>query len=397
MKTNIKGASSKDMKNSNRLLVLKLLSINGAIKRSEIMKHTSLSKMTATNIAEDLMNKKLITEEELDISLKGAGRKPAILKLSDNSPCVGGIYVGRKSCSVLITDLSAKIIAQKRQDYPSEMNKEELVSFISEMFLSIKNNFKREILAVGISAPGPLDRNKGVVLSPANFFGIENLPIKKIMEEKLSLPCILAHDTSCAAEGELLYGVGKKLENFLLVHLHNGIGGGIIVGGKIFDGAMGLGGEIGHISIDHQGEECSCGGRGCLEKYANEKNLTLDYNSKAEEKLETISLKEVIAKASKGDEAANFALNRFCSYLSSALISALNFIDTHHVVLSYHGENGYIEKILEEKINKSMFASGYRKIKVMSSAFNGDAPIIGAAAAASEAIFNGEIKITEEW
>lgn len=397
MKRIKKGESSKDMKNLNRLLVLKLLCTEGKIKRSEIMTKTSLSKMTATNIAEDLMGACLIKETAVEEGAKGAGRRPTALTLSEKSPIVGGIYVGRKSCSVLFCDLCANKISEERREYKEINSAEDLILFITELFSCVKSKIDREILCVGISAPGPLDRNKGIILSPSNFFGINNLNIKEILENKLKLPCVLAHDTACAAQGELLYGKGKGMDSFLLVHLHNGIGSGIIVKGQLFDGAMGLGGELGHISIDHKGEKCSCGGRGCLENYANEMNLTADYNSISEEKLDNTSLKEIIKKVNEGDKAALFALDNFLNYLSAALVSALNFIDTHHIVLSYHGENGLIERMLEEKINSSLFAGKYRKIKVISSAFKGDAPIIGAAAAAAEEVFTGNIKITEEW
>jgi len=117
MQAKIKGESSKDMKNINRLIVLKLISTLGEIKRSEIIEYTNLSKMTATNIAEDLMVRGIITEAENKISLSGAGRRPSLLRLSENSPLVGGIYIGRKSCSVLFSDLSAKVICENKKEY----------------------------------------------------------------------------------------------------------------------------------------------------------------------------------------------------------------------------------------------------------------------------------------
>ena len=397
MRNDIKGGSAKDMKNSNRLIVLKLVSLKGAIKRSEIMQYTNLSKMTATNIAEDLTEKGFLTEDTEKENLLGAGRRPGVLKLSDNSPAIAGVYIGRKSCSVVISDLSAKVIFTEKKEYEMVCGAESLISFISGMLENALSKTERKILSVGLSAPGPVDALNGVILSPSNFFSIKNLPIKRILEEKFKLPFTLFHDTACAAQGEFLYGNGKNEENFLLVHLHNGIGAGIIANGKIFDGAMGLGGELGHISIDYNGEICDCGRRGCLEKYANEQNLLKDYNSKSSEKLNEASLKEITKMAFDGDAAALFALDKFCNYLSAALISALNFIDTHKVILSYHGTGGVLERMLEEKINSGIFASGYRKISVISSKFNGDATIIGAVAAAAEEIFSGKVKITEEW
>ena len=397
MQAKIKGESSKDMKNINRLIVLKLISTLGEIKRSEIMQYTNLSKMTATNIAEDLMAKGIITEYENKINLSGAGRRPSLLRLSENSPLVGGIYIGRKSCSVLLSDLSAKVIKEKRKEYENVSDGESLIDFVSDLYGETLKGTRRKVLCTGLSVPGPVDSLRGIILAPTKFFGIRDLPIKDILEEKFDSPFTLAHDTACAAEGEHLYGAGKNIDNFLLVHLHNGIGAGIIVDGKVFDGAMGIGGELGHISIDLNGEKCECGARGCLEKYANEQNLLKDYNSISENKLKSVSLKEITEKASEGDKAAICAAEKFTSYLSAALVSALNFIDTHKVVLSYHGKTGVLEKMLESKINSMIFASRYRKIEVIPSAFKGDATVIGAAAAAAEVLFSGKVKITNEW
>ncbi|MBE6732285.1 MAG: ROK family protein [Ruminococcaceae bacterium] len=397
MQAKIKGESSKDMKNINRLIVLKLISTLGEIKRSEIIEYTNLSKMTATNIAEDLMVRGIITEAENKISLSGAGRRPSLLRLSENSPLVGGIYIGRKSCSVLFSDLSAKVICENKKEYEKVYDAESLIDFVSDLYSETLKGTKRKVLCTGLSVPGPVDSLKGIILAPTNFFGIKDLPIKDILEEKFNSPVTLAHDTACAAEGEHLYGAGKNMDNFLLVHLHHGIGAGIIANGKVFDGAMGIGGELGHISIDLNGEKCECGARGCLEKYANEQNLLKDYNSISKTQARSISLKEVTEKAAKGDKAAIYAAEKFTSYLSAALVSALNFIDTHKVILSYHGVNGILEKMLEKEINSSIFASRYRKIEVIPSAFKGDATIIGAVAAAAEEIFSGKVKITEEW
>lgn len=406
MKKTIRGESAKDMKHSNRLLVLKLLCTKGAMVRSTITKETGLSKMTTTNIITDLIQAGLVCEEPLacdsssavispgsdaDSSSRGAGRKPTIVRLSDTSPCVGGIYIGRRSCSVLITDLSAKVLWESHKEYAPTLTKETLVPFISQLFLDISKACPRQILRVGITAPGPLDSRSGRILTSMDFFGMEDFPICQYFEEALGLPCTLVHDTSAAALAELLYGAGKEKTDFISVHLQHGIGAGLIIHGKLFDGALGLGGELGHTSISYQGKRCSCGNRGCLELYANEETLTADYKRLAgtcNQETEIFTLQEMLQKAKQQDAAALGALAIFCDYLAAALINCLNLIDVHHIILSYYGKVHHIlEPLLQEKINASLMASSYRKITVQPSAFCGHSPEFGAVAAAAEQVF----------
>ncbi|MGB9665547.1 MAG: ROK family protein, partial [Ignavibacteria bacterium] len=126
---------------------------------------------------------------------------------------------------------------------------------------------KNEVKGIGIGFPGKVDSEKGVVISAPNFNNWKNVPVRKKLL-KFGYPVFIDNDANCAALGELIFGRGKNLENFIMVTLGTGVGGGIIINKKLFRGESGGAGEIGHITIDYSGPFCKCGKRGCVEAYA---------------------------------------------------------------------------------------------------------------------------------
>src|SRR6476660_251982 len=129
-----------------------------------------------------------------------------------------------------------------------------------------------EFLGVGIGAPGPLDREKGIVIVAPNL-GWRNFPLRDRIAEKLDLPATLDNDANCATVGEWWQGAAQGGRNVIGMTIGTGIGGGLILDGKLFHGASDVAGEIGHTTIDMHGRRCKCGNYGCLEAYASGPNI----------------------------------------------------------------------------------------------------------------------------
>jgi glucokinase len=126
--------------------------------------------------------------------------------------------------------------------------------------------------AVGIGMPGLVDTDGRISFSP-NLPGIESLPLKEILEEELDIPVFVDNDANMAALGEYRYGAGRGVKNLIMLTLGTGVGGGIIIDGKVYHG-RGYAGEVGHITIDPDGPLCQCGNYGCLESYIGADRLT---------------------------------------------------------------------------------------------------------------------------
>lgn len=120
---------------------------------------------------------------------------------------------------------------------------------------------------IGVVAPGPLEPKAGIVRFAPNLPGWENVPLKRLLEERLQIPVVLGNDGNCAALGESMFGAGRDVDNLIYLALGTGLGAGIIHHGQLIEGVAGLGGEVGHVPIDSNGSRCTCGAVGCMEAY----------------------------------------------------------------------------------------------------------------------------------
>ncbi len=251
---------------------------------------------------------------------------------------------------------------------------------------------KTEIEGIGIGFPGKVDSDKGVVISAPNFNNWKNVPVRNKLL-RFGYPVFIDNDANCAALGELFFGKGTKLENFIMVTLGTGVGGGIIINKKLFRGESGGAGEIGHITIDYSGPHCKCGKRGCIEAYAGNnyiKQRTIhklhEYPDSlilqlVEHNLDNIEPKIINEAARKGDELAIKILKETGYYLGIGLANIANALDIKHFIIG--GGISNAGPILLKSIEKSIKEHGIKDIvkdvKVLSAQLKNKAGILGAA------------------
>jgi glucokinase len=201
-----------------------------------------------------------------------------------------------------------------------------------------------EIIGVGVGAPGPLDTKSGIVLLTPNL-GWVNLPLRQIIHERLGLPAALDNDANCAVLGEWWMGAARGTKNAIGITIGTGIGGGIIVDGKLYHGASDCAGEIGHTTIDTEGRRCKCGNYGCLEAYASGPNIAL----RAVEELKAgavsrladyvggdlrqVTAQTVYQAAHDGDGLALEVVNDTAKFLGVGIANLLNVFNPEVVVV----------------------------------------------------------------
>ncbi|HWI65965.1 MAG TPA: ROK family protein [Symbiobacteriaceae bacterium] len=130
-----------------------------------------------------------------------------------------------------------------------------------------------QILAGGVGCGGPLDPHTGVIMEPPNLPGWIDVPLVARLQSALGIPVYLDNDANAAALGEHRFGAGRGVDNMVYLTISTGVGGGIIIGGRLYQGENGNAGEIGHMSVAYDGRPCNCGSRGCLEAYASGTNI----------------------------------------------------------------------------------------------------------------------------
>ncbi len=245
---------------------------------------------------------------------------------------------------------------------------------------------KEMVVGVGVGAPGPID-NQGVVHRAVNL-GWGVFSIKDTLEEILKVPVMAGNDANVAALGEMWKGGGQGSSDLIVVTLGTGVGGGIIVDGKILTGATGAGGEIGHIHVeDNESETCGCGNMGCLEQYASATGVTRLANRKLKESERDsalrggeVSAKTVFDAVKAGDSLAIEVAEEFGKYLGNCLAAIAGVVNPEAIVLgggvSKAGE--ILIKYIKPYYEKNVF-HGSRNVKFSLATLGNDAGIYGAA------------------
>lgn len=229
-------------------------------------------------------------------------------------------------------------IATKRTGYGKDVLKD-AADFIEK--IRIEKGFdKEQILGVGVGIPGPVT-DKGDVLELSNL-GLGGFNIEEDMSSMTGLKVKAANDATIAALGEQWKGIGKGFENMVLVTLGTGVGGGVILNGRIVAGSVGAGGEIGHIPVKYNEEGfCGCGKHGCLEQYASATGIVrlarqaLQRNPKGSllSDKDDISAKLVFDYAKQGDKLALEIVDEACRYLGIALAAVAQVVDPEAFVI----------------------------------------------------------------
>lgn len=222
-----------------------------------------------------------------------------------------------------------------------------------------------EVSSVGIGTPGAANRSTGTVLY-SNNLGFDNVPLGEMLKKKLNKDIYVENDANAAAFGEYLAGGGKGYENVVVVTLGTGVGGGIIIDGKIYTGFNFCGAELGHTVIEYNGRPCTCGRKGCFEAYssatalitATKKAMETDKNSKLWEiagSLENVDGKTAFDGMRAGDKTAQGVVKEYIDYLGCGLTNIVNVFQPQVLLIGggvcKEGDNLTVplKKIIEEE------------------------------------------------
>jgi glucokinase len=261
------------------------------------------------------------------------------------------------------------------------------------------HNLKPSDLAgIGIACAGGVDTERGVVVTPSpNLPDWYDVPLRERIEGRFGVPVKVLNDASAAALGEQRRGAGKGKQNLVLLTLGTGIGGGIIIEGKLYQGVSGAAGELGHMTIDESGPVCGCGNTGCLEILASGRAIAREAvkrikagekSSLTESKIENITAEKVAAAAKAGDSLAKEVISRAAHYLGVGLINIVNIFSPEMVVIG--GGMAEIGEILlgpaKELVKKRAFGISAGAVEIVTAELGNEAGVYGAAAYARENI-----------
>jgi len=248
-----------------------------------------------------------------------------------------------------------------------------------------------EVAAVGVGAPGVIFGDKGIVVKSPNFPDWNNLPLKAELETALTLPVFIENDANAAALGEQWRGAGRDIGSMILLTLGTGVGGGIVLDNKIWHGADGMAGEIGHMTLVPEGRQCSCGNTGCLEMYASSRGIVQTYCEELIKRAPRdadrhgdITSEQIYQAAREGDGLALRVMKDMGRMLGIGIANLINIFNPEMIVIGGGVRDAwplFIDATREE-IRKRAFEAPAERTAIMPSLLGDDAGMVGAAAVA---------------
>lgn len=246
-----------------------------------------------------------------------------------------------------------------------------------------------ECESIGLGSPGTCDSEAGVVVRAYNL-GWFNVPVCRMLTERFGIPARLSNDANCAALAETVAGGAVGCKNMVLITLGTGVGGGIIIDGRIYAGMRSMGAELGHTLLVMDGEDCTCGRKGCWEAYASATALIRQAKAAAAQDSasplhgrEAIAAYDVFAAADIGCETAKKVIARWCEYVAAGLTDLVNGLAPEMILIG-GGVSRQGERILQpmrEYIEKNCFGGKEGAIpQLLAAKLGNEAGIIGAAA-----------------
>lgn len=385
-----KGLNQVSSKHQNRGLILKLVATGECTSRIAVAKRTQLSKMAASNLIAEYIAEGVIEERE-QIRVEGKGRNPIELVIASGAPKMIGLHIFRDRCSAILCDLQLNIL-RKSSFRLDAVSARQFFSKLYRIIDAVMNAAgDARICGIGIGSSGPVDIETGVILRPPNFFGLQNIDVVSRLKARYNLPVFFDSQYDCAALAEKYYGNGRDVDDFMFVGIANGIGSGVISSGRVLYSHAGLTSELGHVSIDVRGNDCSCGNKGCVETYvstpiiegrmqkATGLNMTFREFCTQEDEAVARKLRPIFEE--------------MIEYLACSLVSVANLFNPQKIIMGHDSfwiPDGYLSS-LEETINRRKLSGNYKHVAVQKSFFEDESQFRGCACSLLTKIFDNGV------
>lgn len=312
-----------------------------------------------------------------------------------------GIDLGGTAIKCGVVDSEGRMLGRDARACPASEGVEAVVDEIVagvESALAAAGKTLGDVSAAGAGAPGPMDWRTGVVFAPPNLAGWKDVPLGALLRERLGVPCFVDNDANLACYGEFKSGAGRGVETMCLLTLGTGVGGGIVVFGRLLRGIDGTAAEIGHLKVARDGRACGCGGSGCLEAYGSVSAMLRTVQEGIDAGRET-SLSgreltgEIVSEAAEnGDVFAREVLEDTGRWLGLAVASLVNLLNPERVVLTGGMANAgdLLFDPIRRTVDEEAFEVPARRVRIVPGELGGNAGVLGAAAIALDRIRAGE-------
>ncbi len=313
------------------------------------------------------------------------------MKISSSALTIG-VDIGGTKVSAGVVDLDGNIISSDRRSTPVSGGVE-LIATITDLIKSLQE--RHEIAGIGISIAALISADQGTIVGAPNIANLSKLNFVEELKKSFNMPVVAENDANSAMWAEYKFGNAKNLNPVMFFIIGTGMGGGLVIDGKLFKGANGIGAEFGHMIVQPNGIKCGCGANGCVEQYAS--GSALMRYAKEEMKADPIKAKELLkysdasgdisgatltTAAKQGNEIALSAFNKQADWLGSACASYTLLLDPQAIVIG----GGVVEagELFLNPVRLAMekympFAGTHSLPKIIAAKYGNDAGLIGAA------------------
>lgn len=305
--------------------------------------------------------------------------------------CIG-IDIGGTVIKGALFASNGSLVQKRSVETLADKGRDAVLKNLTALIHSLHSTDKR-VSAVGIGVAGVLDQHKEVLLQSPNIKVLEQVPLQKMLGESLHLPVFLENDANAAALGEKWAGAGRELDNFLLITLGTGIGGGFILNNELWSGENGKAGEFGHMVVATDGQLCSCGKRGCLEAYSSAtaiKRMAQDalragacsgLQNLSGGDFSAIDAEMVHQAALQGDAVSRNVFKQMARYLAIGISNVNNLLDIHSFIIGGAVSNAFevFGPFLLDEVKRQVYRISRDTIRIFVSELGNDAGAYGAA------------------
>lgn len=388
----MKKATRRQVKIHNTNLILNTVYHHGPISRADISRATHLTRATVSDIVAKHIEDGLITEDGYGPS-KG-GKRPILLRLVDDARDLICVDLANREFRGAVVNLRGQV--KHRISEPVEgQTGQEALRCAYRLLDALVAAADGPVLGLGVGTAGITDSAEGVIRKAVNF-GWENLPARRLLEERYKFPVYVANDAHTAAYAEYAFGFGrtKKLNNLFVVRLGHGIGSGIVINGELFYGDRFAAGEIGHVVVVDNAERCRCGNYGCLETVASNRAIMKRAQKIARahgdhldlqplEDSGTTSLSYALREAlQEGNTYVEQAVEEAGHYLGIALANVIGILNIQNVIIvgSMTSLGSRLLDVIQQSLETRTLETTARETTIALSELGQDIVLLGASA-----------------
>ncbi|WP_367942027.1 ROK family transcriptional regulator [Enterocloster citroniae] len=391
MNKSVKGLNNEDLLMSNRAVILQCLKRNGVCSRADLAKETGLTQATISKIMSALIELNIVHETGFITGELGRRSRGVILNAADYK--VIGIKISRRSFSIGLFDIGGRDYDIYKEAIPKDQSPQISIRKIREVAEDYISRSKG-IIAVGVTVPGPYLRKESKIAVMTETTGWNFLNLKKEFSDLGGVPVFIEHDANAAAIAEWWFGQFAMATGTLVYLLADeGIGAGVVVNGSMLTGANGIAAEIGHISVNVNGQRCGCGNYGCLEGYCSSLAFVKKTRELLKEHPESIlsihyqlTAEHIFDAAYAGDELACSMVEYAGRYLGYGIVTLVNAYDPSAIVIGNTMAKGgtLLMDSIREVVRERILPEIYSKLSMDFSTFKIDPVLYGAAALATD-------------